>query len=167
MSQFYALAPASFNSAATAQKAAEKAEVEAFGEAKKRRLVPAEQAAVAAQMTFGAFAQEQPAHLALADSTNQNYPRSPAHLVPTFGDRVIRDITDKAVDAWERDQLTEFAVSSVRTYRSLLHRLLAEAVDADTDEAAAGAPRGRSPPCSAPSSSLSGHRCSPAATTSS
>lgn len=43
---------------------------------------------------------------------------------------MIRDITDKMVEAWERDQLTKFAVSSVRTYRSLLHRLLADAVDA-------------------------------------
>lgn len=114
----------------TALKAAEKAEVEAFEEAKKGRWVPPEQAAAAAQMTFGVFAEEQMKDLGLADSTNQNYPRSLAHLLPAFGDKVIRDITDKMVDAWERDQLTKFAVSSVRTYRSLLHRLLADACDA-------------------------------------
>jgi integrase len=115
----------------TAQKAAEKAEADAFEAAKKGRYVPPEKEAAAAKVTFGPFAQEQMQDLGLADSTNQNYPRSLAHLLPTFGDKVIREITDKMVDAWERDQLKQgCAPSSVRTYRSLLHRLLADAVDA-------------------------------------
>lgn len=114
----------------TAQKAAEAAEAEAFAAAKKGRYVPPEMERAAAQVTFGAFAKEQMKDLGLADSTNQNYPRSLAHLLPTFGDMVIREITDKQVDAWEREQLKHSAASSVRTYRSLLHLILEDAVAA-------------------------------------
>ncbi|MCY0957650.1 LacI family DNA-binding transcriptional regulator [Streptomyces sp. H27-H5] len=114
----------------TAQKAAEKAEVEAFEAAKKGRWVAPEQAAASAQVTFAKFAQEQMDALALADSTMQNYPRSLAHLLPAFGDKPIREITEAMVNEWEKEQLQQFAASSVRTYRSLLHRLLADAVDA-------------------------------------
>jgi integrase len=128
----------------TAQKAAEAAEAAAFEAAKKGRYVPPEQERAAAQVTFGAFAQEQMAELSLADSTMQNYPRSLAHLLPTFGDKVIRDITEGMVNAWERDQLKTCAASSVRTYRSLLHRLLADAVDAGhADKNVAERRRGR------------------------
>jgi integrase len=128
----------------TAQKAAEAAEAAAFEAAKKGRYVPPEQEAARARVTFGAFAQEQMAGLALADSTNQNYPRSLAHLLPTFGDMTIRDITENHVNAWEKDQLKKSAPSSVRTYRSLLHRLLADAVDAGhADKNVAERRRGR------------------------
>lgn len=128
----------------TAEKAAQKAEVDAYEEAKKGRWVPPEQAAATAQVTFGKFAAEQMEGLGLADSTMQNYPRSLAHLVPTFGDKPIRDITEAMVNAWETEQLKSCAVSSVRTYRSLLHRLLADAVDADhADKNVAERRRGR------------------------
>ncbi|MEC3995252.1 hypothetical protein VSR01_17585 [Actinacidiphila sp. DG2A-62] len=128
----------------TAQKAAEKAEADAFEAAKKGRWVPPEQEAAAARVTFGAFAQEQMNELSLADSTMQNYPRSLAHLLPTFGDTVIRDITESMVNTWEREQLTHSAPSSVRTYRALLHRLLADAVDAGhADKNVAERRRGR------------------------
>lgn len=128
----------------TAEKAAQKAEVEAFEAAKRGRYVPPEQAAAAALVTFGAFAQEQMEALALADSTMQNYPRSLAHLLPAFGHLPIRDITEALVNAWEKEQLQRFAASSVRTYRSLLHRLLADAVEAGhADKNVAERKRGR------------------------
>jgi integrase len=129
----------------TAQKAAEAAEAAAFEAAKKGRYVPPEREAAAARVTFGTFAQEQMAALALADSTMQNYPRSLAHLLPTFGDKVIQDITEGMVNTWEKDQLRQGAApSSVRTYRSLLHRLLADAVDAGhADKNVAERRRGR------------------------
>lgn len=128
----------------TAQKAAEKAEAEAFEAAKKGRYVPPEQEAAAAQVTFGQFAKEQMKELSLADSTMQNYPRSLAHLLPTFEDKAIRDITEGMVNTWEKDQLKQFAPNSVRTYRSLLHRLLADAVDAGhADKNVAERRRGR------------------------
>ncbi|MGW1989676.1 LacI family DNA-binding transcriptional regulator [Embleya sp. NPDC001921] len=130
----------------TAYKAAESAEVAAFAAAKKGRWVPPEQAAEAPPITFGTFAQGEMEKLALADSTMQNYPRSLAHLLPTFGDMVIRDITEAMVNTWEKDQLKQFAVSSVRTYRSLLHRILADAViagHADTNVAERRRGRGR------------------------
>ncbi|GAA2948937.1 LacI family DNA-binding transcriptional regulator [Kitasatospora cinereorecta] len=114
----------------TAQKAAEKAEVEAYEEAKAGRYVPPEQEAAAGRVTFGAFATEWLAGQSLADSTMQNYPRSLAHLLPKFGDKAVRDITTVMIDAWEKEQQAQFAVSSVRTYRSLLHLILADAVDA-------------------------------------
>lgn len=66
----------------TAQKAAEKAEVEAFEAARKGRWVPPEQAVVAAQVTFASFAEEVMTDLGLAASTEQNYARSLAHLLP-------------------------------------------------------------------------------------
>ncbi|BBA98261.1 putative LacI family transcriptional regulator [Actinacidiphila reveromycinica] len=115
----------------TAQKAAEKAEAEAYEEAKRGRWIPPEQERAAAQVTFGEFAKEWLAEQGLADSTMQNYPRSLAHLLPTFGDKAIRDITGPMVAAWEKAKLKSgCAVSSVRTYRSLLHLILADAVDA-------------------------------------
>ncbi|WP_284576631.1 LacI family DNA-binding transcriptional regulator [Streptomyces sp. 2P-4] len=128
----------------TAEKAAQKAEVEAFEAAKRGRWVPPEQAAASAAVTFGPFAREQLQALALADSTMQNYPRSLAHLTPTFEDTPIRDITEAMVDKWEKEQLQQFAASSVRTYRSLLHRLLADAVEAGhADKNVAERKRGR------------------------
>jgi integrase len=128
----------------SAQKAAEAAEAAAFEAAKKGRYIPPEKEAAAARVTFGPFAQEQIAAVSLADSTMQNYPRSLAHLLPTFGDTVIRDITESMVSAWEREQLKTCAPSSVRTYRALLHRLLADAVDAGhADKNVAERRRGR------------------------
>lgn len=114
----------------TALKAAVKAEVEAFEAAKKGRYLPPEQQAAARRLTFGAFAVEATTNLGLATSTEQNYARSLAHLLPTFGHQLIQDITSDMVDAWEREQLRQFAVASVKGYRKLLHRILVDAVDA-------------------------------------
>lgn len=128
----------------TAQKAAEKAEVDAFEEAKKGRWTPPEQRAAAQKITFRDFAIEVTTDLGLAASTEQNYARSLAHLLPAFGDKVIRDITADMVDAWEKEQLRQFAVNSVRGYRKLLHRILVDAVDAGhADKNAAQRRRGR------------------------
>lgn len=119
-----------FPTKTTAQKAAEKAEADAFTEAKKGRWIPPEEEAAAGRVTFREFATTWMQEQSLADSTMQNYPRSLGHLLPTFGDKAIRDITPAMVAAWEKAQQAEFAASSVRTYRSLLHLILADAVDA-------------------------------------
>lgn len=119
-----------FPTKSTAQKAAEKAEVEAFEEAKTGRYVAPEKAAAAGRVTFGQYAKEWLEGVSLADSTMQNYPRSLAHLLPKFGDMAVRDITATTVEAWEKEQQAKSALSSVRTYRSLLHLILADAVDA-------------------------------------
>lgn len=128
----------------TAQKAAEKAEADAFEAAKKGRWVPPEQEAAARQVTFADFAAEVTTHLGLASSTEQNYARSLAHLLPTFGDMAIRDITSAMVEVWEKEQLQQFAVNSVKGYRKLLHRILVDAVDAGhADKNVAERRRGR------------------------
>lgn len=119
-----------FPTKTTAERAAQRAEADAFTEANKGRWVPPEQAAAAGRVTFGAYATAWLTDQSLADSTMQNYPRSLAHLLPSFGDKAIRDITGPMVSAWEKAQQAQSAVSSVRTYRSLLHLILADAVDA-------------------------------------
>ncbi|MFD3844797.1 LacI family DNA-binding transcriptional regulator [Streptomyces microflavus] len=127
-----------------AKKAASAAEAEAYAEAKKGRWVPPEQEAAAAAVTFEAFAVPWLPEQALADSTMQNYPRSLAHLLPKFGDIAIRAITPPMVEAWEKEKLKTCAPSSVRTYRSLLHLILADAKEAGhTDINAAERRRGR------------------------
>ena len=85
----------------TAQKAAEKAEAEAFEEAKKGRWVPPEQAAASRKITFGEMATQATTNLGLAASTEQNYAKSLAHLLPAFGDMAICDITEGMVATWE------------------------------------------------------------------
>ncbi|WP_086777053.1 LacI family DNA-binding transcriptional regulator [Streptomyces griseus] len=115
----------------TAEKAARKAEVEAYEEAKRGRYVPPEQEAATARVTFAQYANEWIKGVDLAASTMQNYPRSLAHLLRYFGDIPLRDITTTTVSAWETHQRTMSAVSSVRTYRSLLHLILGDAVEAD------------------------------------
>ncbi|MFE6408473.1 LacI family DNA-binding transcriptional regulator [Streptomyces sp. NPDC057837] len=118
----------------TAKKAAEKAEAEAFEEAKKGRYVSPEQQVAAGQVTFAKFAEDWLKQQDLASSTMQNYRRSLAHLLPTFGQHPVRNISTEMVADWEREQKAQFEVSSVRTYRSLLHLILADAVDAGLAE---------------------------------
>ncbi|WP_320784134.1 LacI family DNA-binding transcriptional regulator [Streptomyces sp. CRN 30] len=114
----------------TAQKAAEKAEVDAFEEAKKGRYVPPEQRIEAGQKTFAQFVEEWIEGQDLAASTMQNYRRNLAHLLPAFGPHPVRDITDTMIVKWERAQKARgAALSSVRTRRSLLHLVLADAVE--------------------------------------
>ncbi|MEU4172156.1 LacI family DNA-binding transcriptional regulator [Streptomyces sp. NPDC026665] len=113
----------------TALKAAEKAEVEAFEEAKKGRWVPPEQQIEAGQTTFAAFAKDWIEAQELAESTMQNYRHGLAHLLPTFGHHPVRNITDTMIAQWERAQKASAAVSTVRTRRSLLHLVLADAVE--------------------------------------
>lgn len=114
----------------TALKAAEKAEVEAFEEAKKGRWVPPEQKVEAGQVTFAAFVETWKDGLDLAASTMQNYRHGLAHLLPTFGDHPVRNITAEMITRWERaEREAGSAISSVATWRSLLHLILADAVD--------------------------------------
>ncbi|MGW3110513.1 LacI family DNA-binding transcriptional regulator [Streptomyces sp. NPDC001091] len=114
----------------TALKAAQKAEVEAFEEAKKGRWVPPEVAAQAGQVTFADFVKEWLKDLDLADSTMQNYKHGATHLVHAFGHLAVRDITAAMITAWERQARASGSMgSSVRTRRSLLHLILADAVD--------------------------------------
>ena len=114
----------------TAQKAAQKAESDAFEEAKKGRWIPPEQAAAARKITFGKFAAETLTDLGLAVSTDQSYRYGLAHLLPTFAEVPLCDITESMVAAWEKEQLKQFAVNSVKGYRKLLHRILVDAVEA-------------------------------------
>lgn len=119
----------------TAQKAAKAAEVEAYEEAQKGRYVSPEQKIEAGQTTFTQFTAEWIEGQELAASTMQNYRRNLAHLLPAFGDHPVRNITDTMITKWEREQKARgAALSSVRTRRSLLHLLLADAVEKDLAE---------------------------------
>jgi integrase len=119
----------------TAKKAAEKAETEAYEEAKRGRYVPPELQLEAAQTTFARFVAEWIEGQDLAASTMQNYRRGLAHLLPTFGAYPIKDITDTLIARWEREQKANgAAASTIRTRRSLLHLVLADAVEKDLAE---------------------------------
>ncbi|MDX3162379.1 LacI family DNA-binding transcriptional regulator [Streptomyces scabiei] len=114
----------------TAQKAAEKAEVEAYEEAKKGRWTPPELQVEAGQKTFAQYTETWIEDQDLASSTMQNYRRSLAHLLPAFGTHPIRNTTKEMISKWEREQKASGAMpSSIRTRRSLLHLILADAVD--------------------------------------
>lgn len=117
-----------FPTKTTALKAAERAEVEAFEEARRGRWVPPEQKAQAGQVTFAQFVETWLDGQDLADSTMQNYRHGLAHLVRAFGQHPVRDITEAMVTQWERAQKASAALSTVRTRRSLLHLILADAV---------------------------------------
>lgn len=124
-----------FPTKTTALKAAERAEVEAYEEAKRGRYVPPEQRVEAGQTTFAQFAEGWIEGLELAASTMQNYRRNRAHLLATFGPHPVRDITETMIAAWEREQKAGgAAASSVRTRRALLHLILADAVEQDLAE---------------------------------
>jgi integrase len=51
------------------------------------------------------------------------------HLLPEFEDRPLASILGPDVEAWERKERSAYAASSVKTWRSTLHLILADAVD--------------------------------------
>jgi len=93
--------------------------------------------------TFGRYADVWYARQDLAASTMQNYRRRlEEHLLPTFGDMLLAEgqpqetevkvITRDEVAAWEkRERAAGYAESSIRSWRALLHLVLADAVEED------------------------------------
>jgi integrase len=85
----------------------------------------------AGRVTFGEYANLWYARQDLAASTMQNYRRRlEEHLLPTFEDRQLATITRDAVAAWERaERKAGYADGSLRSWRALLHLILADAVE--------------------------------------
>lgn len=83
-----------------------------------------------APMTFGAYASVWYDRQDLAASTMQNYRRRlEEHLLPAFEDLELRAITEADVTAWERrERSLGYAESSIKSWRALLHLVLADAV---------------------------------------
>lgn len=103
-------------------------DVEADEEAKARsgRWVPAE----AGRITVAEYVDRWWEAQDLAESTMQSYRHYLKHLLPRFGDMALAEIDGKAVDAWEKEKRAAgVAASSLRTYRAVLHLILADAVD--------------------------------------
>ncbi|WP_432010122.1 LacI family DNA-binding transcriptional regulator [Streptomyces cucumeris] len=119
----------------TALKAAQDAESAAAAAAKRGGWVAPEKG----RMTLGEYVRgpdERPEEgwaarsQDLAASSHQSYGYCLKHILPTFADSALADITSKQIDAWERrEKASGAAVSSVRTYRKILHLILADAVD--------------------------------------
>jgi hypothetical protein len=60
----------------------------------------------------------------------QNYRRHiEEHLLPEFQDKALAGILRTDVDTWEKREKSVYAASSVKTWRSTLHLILADAVD--------------------------------------
>lgn len=110
-----------FRTRREAEQAADEAEV-------KVRAGELEQLA-AAPMTFGAYVNLWYDRLDLAPSTMQNYRnRLEEHLLPAFEHHDLRSITEDAVRAWEqRERALKYAESSIKSWRALLHLVLADA----------------------------------------
>ncbi len=85
----------------------------------------------AERITFGAYVSRWYEAQDLAASTMQNYRRHiEEHLLPTFEHQPIADIASSDIAAWEkRERAVPYAASSVKTWRSTLHLILADAVD--------------------------------------
>ncbi len=102
----------------------------------------------AGRMKFGEYASRWYAAQDLAASTMQNYRRHiEEHLLPTFEDSAVADIMMSDVNAWEkRERAAGYAESSIKTWRSTLHLILADAVEEglrDANPAARRRGRGR------------------------
>ncbi len=83
------------------------------------------------RQTFGAYASLWYERQDLAASTMQNYRRRlEEHLLPTFDEVALTDLTRDAVAAWEkRERAAGYADASVRSWRALLHLVLADAAE--------------------------------------
>ncbi len=81
---------------------------------------------------FGQFANRWYAGLDLAPSTMQNYRRHlEEHLLPAFDDTPLAAIFPADVDAWaKRERAAGYKPSSVKTWRTTFHTVLAAAVEA-------------------------------------
>jgi integrase len=85
----------------------------------------------AGQMTFGEFVNRWYAGQDLAATTMANYKRRiEQHLLPEFEHRALADILAADVDAWERrEREAGYEESSIRSWRTLLHTIMDDAVD--------------------------------------
>lgn len=112
-----------FRSRREAQKAADDAEAAVRAN---RHRDPA-----AGRETFGEYASRWFAVQDLAASTMQNYRHHiEEHLLPVFEDVAMADILMADVAAWEkRERAAGYAEASIKTWRSTLHLILADAVD--------------------------------------
>lgn len=81
--------------------------------------------------TFGRYADVWYVRQDLATSTMQNYRRRlEEHLLPVFGDVPLAELTRDDVAAWgKRERAAGYAESSIRSWRALLHLVLADAVE--------------------------------------
>jgi integrase len=81
--------------------------------------------------TFARYADVWYVRQDLAASTMQNYRRRlEEHLLPVFGEMLLADISRDAVAAWEkRERAAGYAESSIRSWRALLHLVLADAAE--------------------------------------
>lgn len=86
----------------------------------------------AGRITLSEYANRWYAGLDLAASTMQNYRRHlEEHILVEFGETALADILAADVDAWEKKERNAgYAASSVRTWRTTLHVLLEDAVEA-------------------------------------
>jgi integrase len=85
----------------------------------------------AGRVTFGEYANQWYERHDLAASTMQNYRRRlEEHLLPTFEEMQLLDISRDTIAAWERaERKAGYAPGSLRSWRSLLHLILADAVE--------------------------------------
>ncbi|MDT5039457.1 MAG: hypothetical protein QOE51_442 [Actinoplanes sp.] len=113
--------PIHFRSRRDAERAANDAEAKARSGKRAR--------ATSDRLTFGAYASLWYARQDLAASTMQNYRRRlEEHLLPVFEHRFLDELTRDAVVAWEKTEKAEgYAESSIRSWRALLHLVLADA----------------------------------------
>jgi integrase len=83
------------------------------------------------RVTFGQYANVWYERQDLAVSTMQNYRRHiEEHLLPAFETKAIADISAPDIMAWDKqERAAGYADSSVRTWRSTLHLILADAVE--------------------------------------
>ncbi|MET8981003.1 LacI family DNA-binding transcriptional regulator [Streptomyces sp. NPDC004539] len=98
--------------------------------------------------TFGEYVNRWYEDQDLADKTMENYRDViECHLLPEFGDLALKAIEAKLVIAWERKlKEARYENSSIATYRSRLHLILGDAVEAgliDANPAARRRGRGR------------------------
>jgi integrase len=83
------------------------------------------------RITFGAYANRWYERQDLAASTMQNYRRRlEEHLLPAFETHELGAISPAGVALWEkRERALGYAESSIRSWRALLHLILADAVE--------------------------------------
>ncbi|MEV7229706.1 LacI family DNA-binding transcriptional regulator [Polymorphospora sp. NPDC051019] len=101
---------------------------------------------VESRITFGQYVSRWYAAQDLAASTLQNYKRHiEEHLLPTFENSAIADISAMDVAAWDKaERALGYAESSIKTWRATLHLILADAVEEELrDSNPAARRRGR------------------------
>jgi hypothetical protein len=114
--------PVHFDTKREAKRAADRAEAEsAVQEAQSPPTINQ-------RMTFGEYVRSWYNRQDLAASTMQNYRRHiENHLLPTFEQEILREITHESVDLWEKAaRRAGYAESSIKTWRGTLHLILSD-----------------------------------------